>query len=33
MDAVPTLEAWRKFVESVDKTYEESDLERYTLER
>ena len=33
VDAAPTLEAWRQFVESIDKTYEDSDLERYTLER
>jgi PAS domain S-box-containing protein len=33
LDTVPSLEAWQKFVESVDKTYEDTDLERYTLER
>ena len=29
----PDAESWARFLEGVDRTYEETDLERYTLER
>ena len=31
--APPSAEAWRTLLEGVNKTYEDTDLERYTLER
>jgi len=31
--APPSPEAWRAFLDGVNRTYEETDLERYTLER
>ena len=31
--APPSPEVWRAFLEGVSRTYEETDLERYTLER
>ena len=33
LDTTPSFEAWRKFLASVEKTYQDTDLERYTLER
>jgi PAS domain S-box-containing protein len=32
-DVAPSLEKWRAFLQGVGKSYEDTDLERYTLER